>query len=179
MHDRVCEARERTGWGPRLIAAELGLAHAPVSLRLRRRRLSRRPPAPRNQVRLFEWPCPGDLLQMDTKRRARFTKQGCSHRRPLPQRRWEAHARRLGDCHSIIDDHTQLAFTEIHRDECYQQTLAREWAYGPRYRNSDAGATALPIWLTHYNTIRNHSSLQNRQPISPFGTSRRTTPDMA
>ena len=24
VHDRVCEARERTGWGPRLIASELG-----------------------------------------------------------------------------------------------------------------------------------------------------------
>src|SRR3954465_2252738 len=24
VHDRVCEARTRTGWGPRLIASELG-----------------------------------------------------------------------------------------------------------------------------------------------------------
>ena len=31
VHDRICEARERTGWGPRLIAGELGLAHATVS----------------------------------------------------------------------------------------------------------------------------------------------------
>src|SRR5262249_2901814 len=135
-------------------------------------------------------------------------------------------------CHSIIDDHTRLAYTEIHPDEraptvtafveralaffathaihprrlqtdnawCYihnrslrellehhriqhrripprtpkrngkieryQQTLAREWAYGQRYRNSHARATALPVWLTHYNTTRNHSSLQNRPPTS-------------
>jgi len=34
--------------------------------------------------------------------------------------------------------------------ERYQQTLAREWAYGQRYRDSDARAAALPIWLTHY-----------------------------
>ena len=32
VHDRVCEARERTGWGPRLIASELGMSHATVSL---------------------------------------------------------------------------------------------------------------------------------------------------
>jgi len=32
VHDRVCEARERTGWGPRLIASELGMAHATVRL---------------------------------------------------------------------------------------------------------------------------------------------------
>ena len=37
VHDRVCEARRRTGWGPRLIASELGLAHATVSRCLKRR----------------------------------------------------------------------------------------------------------------------------------------------
>ena len=50
--------------------------------------------------------------------------------------------------------------------ERYQQTLAREWAYGQRYRDSDARAQALPIWLTHYNITRNHSSLSNRPPIT-------------
>ncbi len=50
--------------------------------------------------------------------------------------------------------------------ERYQQTLAREWAYGQRYRTSDARAAALPIWLKHYNYTRNHSSLSDRPPIS-------------
>jgi transposase InsO family protein len=50
--------------------------------------------------------------------------------------------------------------------ERYQQTLAREWAYGQRYRDSDARAAALPIRLAHYNDTRNHSSLSNRPPIS-------------
>jgi transposase len=50
VHDRVCEARERTGWGPRLIASELGMAHATVSRCLVRRGRSRRPPAPREAV---------------------------------------------------------------------------------------------------------------------------------
>ena len=134
--------------------------------------------------------------------------------------------------HSIIDDHTRLAYTELHPDEQaptvtafleralefyaghgitpkrlqtdnalsyihnrslrellarhgihhrripprtpkrngkverYQQTLAREWAYGQRYRSSNARAKALPIWLNHYNTNRNHSELGNRPPIS-------------
>jgi hypothetical protein len=68
-HDRVCEARERTGWGPQLNACELGMAHATVS-RCLQRLMSRRPPAPRETVRRCERPCPGDLLQMDTKRLA-------------------------------------------------------------------------------------------------------------
>jgi transposase InsO family protein len=233
VHDRVCKERERTGWGPRLIASELGMAHATVSRCLARRGMSKRPPAPREQVRRFEWPCPGDLLQMDTKRLARLARPG--HKVTGVRDRTSAEVRmRMGweFCHSIIDDHTRLAYTEIHRDEqaptvtafvaraleffaahgiepkrvqtdnawCYihnrslhelladrhiryrripprtpkrngkveryQQTLAREWAYGQRYRNSDARATALPIWLIHYNNTRNHSSLSNRPPIS-------------
>src|SRR3712207_8620598 len=44
VHDQVCEARRRTGWGPRLIASELGMAHATVSRCLKRRGLSRQPP---------------------------------------------------------------------------------------------------------------------------------------
>jgi transposase InsO family protein len=233
VHDRVCEARRRTGWGPRLIAAELGMAHATVSRCLQRRGLSRMPAAPRDAVRRFEWPCPGDLLQMDTKRFGRFTRPG--HKVTGTRDRTGAEKRmRVGweFCHSMIDDHTRLAYTEIHDDEKaatvtafvrralaffadhgitatrvqtdnafayvhnrslrelltdhgiqhrripphtpkrngkierYQQTLAREWAYGQRYRSSACRAAALPVWLHHYNYTRNHSSLSNRPPIS-------------
>src|SRR5215212_1428391 len=40
VHDRVCEARRRTGWGPRLIASELQIPHSTVSRCLQRRGLS-------------------------------------------------------------------------------------------------------------------------------------------
>ena len=50
--------------------------------------------------------------------------------------------------------------------ERYQQTLAREWAHGRRYRTSDARAAALPHWLKHYNHTRPHSGIANRPPIS-------------
>ena len=119
VHDRVCEVRRRTGWGPRLIASELGMAHATVSRCLARRGLSRIPPrAPLEQVRRFEWPCPGDLLQMDTKRLARFTRPG--HAVTGERFRTGAEKRaRVGweFCHSMIDDHSRLAYTEIHPDE--------------------------------------------------------------
>ncbi len=52
------------------------MAHATVSRCLARRGMSRVPRPAREQVRRFEWPCPGDLLQMDTKRLARFTRPG-------------------------------------------------------------------------------------------------------
>ncbi len=94
------------------------MAHATVSRCLERRQLSRLPRAPREAVRRFEWPCPGDLLQMDTKRLARFSRPGHAvtgdrYRTAADKRAgvgWEF-------CHSIIDDHSRLAFTEIHSDE--------------------------------------------------------------
>ena len=73
---RVCAERERSGHGPRLIAGRLAIAHSTVHAILRRHGLSRIPKAPREAVVRFEWPCPGDLLQMDTKRFARFSRPG-------------------------------------------------------------------------------------------------------
>jgi transposase InsO family protein len=118
VHDRICEWRRRTGWGPRLIASELGIPHATVSRCLRRRGLSRPPLTPREVVRRFEWPCPGDLLQMDTKRFARFRRPG--HAVTGERSRTGAQMReRVGYefAHSIVDDHSRLAFTELHPDE--------------------------------------------------------------
>ena len=118
VHDRVCQERRRTGWGPRLIASELQMAHATVSRCLLRRGLSRRPPVAREAVQRFEWPCPGDLLQMDTKRFARFSRPG--HKVTGDRHRTGAEKRmRVGweFCHSMIDDHSRLAYTEIHADE--------------------------------------------------------------
>jgi len=61
---RVCAARERTGWGPRLISGELGVAHSTVHAILRRHGHSRAPRRPRDAGIRYEWPCPGDLLHM-------------------------------------------------------------------------------------------------------------------
>jgi transposase InsO family protein len=44
--------------------------------------------------------------------------------------------------------------------------MAREWAYGVRYRSHRHRAAALPHWLDHYNTRRPHSSIGDRPPIS-------------
>jgi transposase InsO family protein len=114
----VVAARRRTGWGPRLIAGETGVAHSTVHAILRRHGVSRMPKAPREAVVRFEWPCPGDLLQMDTKRFARFTRPG--HRVTGERHRTGAEKRmKVGweFCHSIIDDHSRIAYSELHPDE--------------------------------------------------------------
>jgi len=118
LHERVCEARRRTGWGPRLIASELDVAHSTVSRCLERRGLSRRPRPAKEEVRRFEWPCPGDLVQMDTKRFARFSSPG--HAVTGDRHRTGADRReRVGYefAHSVIDDHSRIAYTELHPDE--------------------------------------------------------------
>ena len=115
---RICAARRRSGWGPRLIAGETGHSHATVWRTLRRAGLSRRPRAPREQARRYEWPCPGDLLHIDSKRFVRFSRPG--HALTGDRYRSGAEKRmRIGYewVHSIVDDHSRLAYSELHRDE--------------------------------------------------------------
>ncbi len=50
--------------------------------------------------------------------------------------------------------------------ERFHQTMAREWAYGLRYRTHRHRHAALPHWLRHYNERRPHSSLGGLPPIS-------------
>jgi transposase InsO family protein len=50
--------------------------------------------------------------------------------------------------------------------ERFHQTMAREWAYGIRYRSSRHRAQALPHWLAYYNERRPHSSLGGLPPLS-------------
>src|SRR5438034_4806440 len=103
---RICAVRRRSGWGPRLIAGETGHPHATVWRTLRRAGLSRLPRPPREQACRYEWPCPGDLLHIDSKRFGRFSRPG--HAVTGVRDRTSADKRlRIGYefVHSIIDDH--------------------------------------------------------------------------
>jgi transposase InsO family protein len=118
LHERVCAERRRTGWGPRLIASELEIPHATVSRCLERRGCSRAPKPAKEEVRRFEWPCPGDLLQIDTKRFARFNRPGHAVTGRGPKTSAAKHERVGYEfAHSIVDDHSRLADTELHSDE--------------------------------------------------------------
>jgi transposase InsO family protein len=115
---RICAVRCRSGWGPRLIAGETGHAHATVWRALKRAGLSRPPKQTREQPRRYEWPCPGDLLHIDSKRFVRFTRPG--HAVTGDRHRTSAEKRmRIGYewVHSLVDDHSRLAYSELHRDE--------------------------------------------------------------
>ena len=118
---RICAVRNATGWGPRLVAGATGQPHQTVWKVLRRHGLSRRPPARRDAPNRYEWPRAGDLLHMDVCTYARFRRPG--HRatgdRSQRDRHWRASSTRVGYdyAHAIVDDHTRLAYVELHDDE--------------------------------------------------------------
>jgi transposase InsO family protein len=111
---RICELRQRTGWSPRRLADELGRPHSTVHRVLQRAGCSRRPRPERPAVVRYEWPCPGNLLHMDTKKLGKFDAPGHALTGDRTQR-----SRRPGweFVHSIVDDCTRLAYSEIHDDE--------------------------------------------------------------
>jgi transposase InsO family protein len=119
--ERICDCRRQTGWGPRLVAGATGIAHSTVWKVLRRHGLSRRPAAIKEPANSYEWPCPGDLLHMDVSRYARFLRPG--HRvtgdRSKRSRNWMRPETRVGYdfAHAIVDDHSRLAYVELHDDE--------------------------------------------------------------
>ena len=111
---RICALRRRTGWSPRRIAVEVARPHSTVHQVLRRGGCSRREPTARPPIVRYEWPCPGQLLHIDTKRLGKFTEAGHAFTGDRARRSrhagWES-------VHSIVDDCSRLAYSEIHDDE--------------------------------------------------------------
>ena len=50
--------------------------------------------------------------------------------------------------------------------ERFIQTSLREWAYAMPFHSSAERARAMPAWLRHYNSLRPHSALGGKPPIS-------------
>jgi transposase InsO family protein len=117
VEQRVLAERERTGWGPRMIAGTTGVAHSTVHAILKRHGRSRVPRTPREAYRRYEWPCPGDLLHMDIKRYRRFRRPGHPFIKDERQTSTEIDTQLGYDyCHAIIDDHSRLAYAELLAD---------------------------------------------------------------
>jgi transposase InsO family protein len=116
LAEAICACRRQTGWGPRLVAGATGFCHSTVWKVLRRAGISRPARAVREPANSYEWPCPGDLLHMDTSEYARFQRPG--HRvtgdRSSQDRQ---HRDGIDVVHAIVDDHSRLAYAEIHDDQ--------------------------------------------------------------
>src|SRR4051794_27256901 len=101
---------------PRRLAdqSEVARGHSTVHRVLYRAGVSRRPRPEQPTVVRYQWPCPGQLRHMDVKRFGKFTAPGHALTGDRTQR-----SRRVGweYCHSIIDDCSRLAYSELHDDE--------------------------------------------------------------
>lgn len=121
LEHAICERRRKTGWGPRLVAGATGFRHSTVWKVLRRFGLSPPERPAREPANRYEWPCPGELLHMDVSRYARFLRPGHRVTGDRSQRGggWRKPETRVGydHVHAVVDDHSRLAYAEIHADE--------------------------------------------------------------
>ena len=116
LAEAICACRRKTGWGPRLVAGATGFCHSTVWKVLKRAGISRPPRPAREAANSYEWPCPGDLLHMDTSEYVRFQRPG---HRVTGDRSSQDRQHRDGTdiVHAIVDDHSRLAYAEIHDDQ--------------------------------------------------------------
>ncbi|MDH5281782.1 MAG: IS481 family transposase, partial [Thermoleophilia bacterium] len=114
LEEAICACRLRTGWGPRLVAGATGFCHSTVWKVLKRAGLSRPPRAAREPANRYEWPCPGDLLHLDVSEYVRFKRPG--HRVTGDRSSQDSIPDGTDHVHAIVDDHTRLAYAEIHSD---------------------------------------------------------------
>jgi transposase InsO family protein len=115
---RILEARRRTNLGPARLAGRVGRRRSTIWKVLHRHGVSRcrRSARPDRPARRYEWAEPGALLHIDTKQLARFERPGhFAH-----GDRSEHHRSRGAGylyAHCCVDDHTRLAYVELHPDQ--------------------------------------------------------------
>jgi transposase InsO family protein len=129
---RIVSLRLRKRWGAVRLAAETGVAPSTAGAVLRRCGISRLSRLERriHQVIRYEHAAPGDLLHVDVKKLGnipdgggwRFLgrEQGEANRAADGGRarsRWGQPLMRHGFIHVVLDDHSRLAYAEIHDDE--------------------------------------------------------------
>jgi transposase InsO family protein len=124
LEQRVQRLRRHHKLGPARIAARLEIPASTAYAVLRRHGLNRlawmdRPTG--RVVRRYEHARPGDLVHVDVKKLAKIPPGGGwrAHGRTTATRRARARRGRLGYSyvHSAVDDHSRLAYSEIHDDE--------------------------------------------------------------
>lgn len=133
---KIVKTRLRQRLGPIEIGAKLGLPASTVHAVLTRCHLNRLTHIDRatgERVRRYEHGRPGDLIHVDVKKLGRVP-DGGGHRyvgraqgeqnriatvKAGHATRNSTHAPRLGTCylHTVIDDHSRVAYAEIHDDE--------------------------------------------------------------
>ena len=136
LERRIIKVRVTRRWGPARIAALLRIAASTVHRVLRRFGLPRLAELDRATgqlirrpvVRRYEHPHPGDLVHVDVKKLGNIP-DGGGHRVLGRAEGKRNRARGVGYAylHTALDDHSRLAYTEIHTDE-RRETAVAFWA---------------------------------------------------
>jgi transposase InsO family protein len=118
----ILRARRETNLGPGRLAGILRRARSTIWKVLWRHGVSRRPRGQRQSYRRYEWSRPGALLHLDVKKLARFSVPG---HRVTGSRRDHDRSRGIGYdyLHCVIDDHSRLAYVELHPREDAETNL--------------------------------------------------------
>jgi transposase InsO family protein len=130
---KIVHVRWKRRLGPVGIAGELGIAPSTVHAVLRRCRINRLSHVDRatgEPVRRYEHPNPGDMLHVDVKKlgnipdgggwRFQGRQAGKRNRRLTPGKPRSKYSQPLvghAFVHTVIDDHSRVAYAEIHDDE--------------------------------------------------------------
>ena len=172
---RVVSLRVSRRWGPARIAAQLRLNRSTVQAILRRYGC---PPLrwtdPGTGVRIktsrpttnrYEAAAPGDLVHMDVKKLGRIP-DGGGHRIHGPQagkknRRGIGHG--YAFIHSVVDDHSRLAYSEILADE-RKDTVTAFWTRAHAWF-TDAGIEVKAVMTDNGMGYRSHAFRDALGPI--------------
>jgi hypothetical protein len=159
--------RMRLREGPVQLAARLGIAPSTVRRILtsaRLNRLSRVDRATGEPIRRYEHPHPGALIHVDVKKGGNIPDgggwryvgrpQGRKNRAATPgkaKNKWRGPKMGYAFVHTVIDDHSRVAYAEIHDDETATGVLHRavEWF-------SDRGVTVERVLSDNGSAYRSH-----------------------
>ncbi|MFJ6841058.1 IS481 family transposase [Streptomyces griseoluteus] len=119
VEDRVCELRQSRKLGPARIGPIVGLPTSTVHRILTRHRLNRlawidRPTG--TVIRRYERERPGELIHVDVKKLGRIP-DGGGHKTNGREAGRPIRGMGFDYVHSAVDDHSRLAYSEIHADE--------------------------------------------------------------
>jgi transposase InsO family protein len=112
---RILDARQRTNYGPARLAGLVGRSRGTIYKVLARHGCSqRRRSRPRQTYRRYEWAQPGALLHIDAKTLPKFGRPGHWAHGDRSDRN-----RNAGELVviSVVDDHSRLAYSELHGAE--------------------------------------------------------------